>query len=138
MLLNATIRYSVYMVHDAMQTVPSRQRIWMFSSGRDVEAGELNLSDDPFFFYLAIGKKRKKKMRRSGRLKKATHRCVYERKTTYEGKSDSCNPEDVNGLVGDSPRYLSSRRYTPTPNRRPIDAHRHGVNYIREQCFRRD
>lgn len=63
--------------------------------------------------------------------KKKQHIDVHKRKTIYEGKSDSCSPED--GLVGDSTRYLPFHRYTTTPNRL-----RHGVNYVREQCFRRD
>lgn len=59
--------------------------------------------------------------------------CTGE-KHRARGKSDSCNLEDVNGLVDDSPRNPPCRRYTTTtPDRLPG-----GVNYIREQCSRRD
>lgn len=65
--------------------------------------------------------------------KKKSNTCdVHERKTTYEGKSDSCSTENT-GLSATAFRYSPSHRYTTTPNRL-----RHGVNYVREQCFHRD
>lgn len=63
--------------------------------------------------------------------KKATH-AMYTSEKRATRENPTCAVPRT-GLSATAFRYLPSHRYTTTPNRL-----RHGVNYVREQCFHRD